>query len=189
MYLIAVEPLEIHDQSYIRIIPLQFIRELAVQLKAIKGSRWTKETGWYIPYSPDAWKMLQKIFGSEKIEIRSEKPSRGPKIQTETPSELSPNQQLAVLQLVEQLMLKRYSYLTVKAYRSCFTSFLSKYPDREPHQLEEKDIRQFMLNGIRNLHWSESYQNVYINAIKFYCEQVLGQPRKIYTHHEVVWEK
>lgn len=175
---ITIEPLKLPQLTAIKVIPQEFIPNLAILMKSIARSRWTRETGWYIPYSPDAWKSLQSIFGKANITINDT--LRRPKKSLCPLPQLDDKQQLAVLQLVEKLMIRRYSHQTVKSYRSCLTHYFLHFPGRAPESLTEEDIREFMLHGIRQLKWSESYQNSYINAIKYYYEGVLEQPRKIY---------
>jgi len=48
----------------------------------------------------------------------------------------------------------------------------------KPEDLSLEQVRQFLLNRIRQDKISESYQNQLINAAKFYFEQVLGRERK-----------
>lgn len=54
------------------------------------------------------------------------------------------------------------------------------YHGKTPEEITEEDIRTYMLDRISGDKISESYQNTIINAIKFYYEQVLKQPRKVY---------
>lgn len=85
----------------------------------------------------------------------------------------------ALIQLEEQLMLKRYSQHTIKSYRSHFATFLLRYNDTNPTELTEAHIRTYLMEIVARGR-SESHQNQVINAIKFYYEQVLRQERKTY---------
>ncbi|MBC8085540.1 MAG: phage integrase N-terminal SAM-like domain-containing protein, partial [Hymenobacter sp.] len=77
------------------------------------------------------------------------------------------------------IALKRYSPATLKSYRGAFQSFLVYHAPRLPLELCKQDVLNYLAwrvaAGI-----SEAYQNTLINAIKFYYEQVEGQPRQYY---------
>ncbi len=89
--------------------------------------------------------------------------------------------QLAVLErFMQMLLIKRYSTHTAKNYRSAFTAFLEAIAPRIPSELSKQDILDYMKQRIDQGTLSESYQNLIINAIKFYYEQVEGQPRTVY---------
>ena len=85
-----------------------------------------------------------------------------------------------VNRLEQQLRVQRYSWNTVKTYKNFFVQLLAFYPDRHPKALEKKDILRFLLTQSEQRHWSTSTQNQAVNAIKFYFEKVLGQPRTFY---------
>ena len=93
---------------------------------------------------------------------------------------LNQAQRKAVTELEEHLMLKRYSHSTLKTYRSQFCSFLLHFPDLEPAEIAEQQIREYLLYLVGERHVSESTQGQAINSIKFYYEKVLGQERKTY---------
>ncbi|MCB9282633.1 MAG: site-specific integrase [Lewinellaceae bacterium] len=82
--------------------------------------------------------------------------------------------------MIDLLMLKRYSYETVKSYTSHFRQFLRYLEGRPPQEVTKEGIHQYLLTRIRNKKISESTQNGIINAIKFYYEQVLGRERTYY---------
>jgi integrase/recombinase XerD len=84
------------------------------------------------------------------------------------------------LRLEQQLRLQRYSYNTVKAYKSFFIQFLAFYPDSDPKELKKADIMRFLLDSSEKKNWSDSTQNQAVNALKFYYEKVLGQERTFY---------
>ena len=178
---IAVEPLEYDEAAWIRIVPLGYINDLPALLRSVPGWRWKRPYGWHVPKTTAAWHALRQLFGQANIEIRTTPhvASTAPS-PTECPTTLTEAQEEAVLQMIETLMLKRYSPRTIASYRSFFTSFLLAHADQLPAGLNETDIKRYLLRQIEQRQWSESTQNSCINAIKFYYEQVLGQPRKVY---------
>ncbi len=81
----------------------------------------------------------------------------------------------------QMIGLKRYSLNTLRSYRSAFIVFLGWCGSRMPLDLSQQDILDYMTLRIAHGHISEAYQNLIINAIKFYFEKVENQPRTIYA--------
>lgn len=79
----------------------------------------------------------------------------------------------------ELLVRKRYSPATIKNYVSQFQAFVSFF-QRSLIDLTESDINQYLKFLIEKKKISASGQNMAINAIKFYFEQVHKQPGRKY---------
>lgn len=162
------------------------------KIKTIVGKKWHPESKfWTVPYTKDVLAKLQTLFGAEltltftpKTTIpdtyisppKKEKPKPKKKAKKKTPLK-HPE---ALVALEERLRLKRYSYATIKVYKSHFGSFLMQYNDVKPEEISEQQIIHYILQQIEERKISESTQNSIINAIKFYYESVLGNPRKVY---------
>ncbi|MDQ2770482.1 MAG: site-specific integrase [Bacteroidota bacterium] len=78
------------------------------------------------------------------------------------------------------IALKRYSPQTLKNYRGAFQLFLTHHSPRLPLELGKQDVLDYLAGRVA-AGISEAYQNLLINAIKFYYEQVEGQPRQYYA--------
>ncbi len=78
------------------------------------------------------------------------------------------------------IALKRYSPQTLKNYRAAFRLFLDAQAPRLPLDLTKQEILDYLAGRVA-AGISEAYQNLLINAIKFYYEQVEGQPRQYYN--------
>ena len=81
------------------------------------------------------------------------------------------------LELLEQ---KRYSPSTVKTYRAYFSDFMEYHKGRNIDRLKVADINRYILYLVNEKKISVSQQNMRINAIKFYYEQVKGGKRQYY---------
>ena len=81
---------------------------------------------------------------------------------------------------IQALKTKRYSENTIRTYRAMFIKFMAAFPGRELSAIGGEEVKQFLYRQIDELGISSSYQNQLINAIKFYYEQVLKQPRQVY---------
>ncbi|GAA4017281.1 hypothetical protein GCM10022408_33530 [Hymenobacter fastidiosus] len=77
------------------------------------------------------------------------------------------------------IALKRYSPATLKSYRAAFQQFLAHCAGRQPLELTKPELLDYLAGRVA-AGISEAYQNLLINAIKFYYEQVEGQPRQYY---------
>ena len=81
------------------------------------------------------------------------------------------------LDLLEQ---KRYSPSTIKTYRAYFSDFMEYHKGRNIDRLKVPDINKYILYLVNEKKISVSQQNMRINAIKFYYEQVKGGKRQYY---------
>lgn len=77
------------------------------------------------------------------------------------------------------LQLKRYSSNTRKSYINAFQNFLVFFSHKKIDDLKKNEIQEYLLSQLEN-GTSSSFQNLQINAIKFYYEKVLGRKREIY---------
>lgn len=88
--------------------------------------------------------------------------------------------QKALMDLEQKIVLKGYSPSTLKTYKNFFFKFLSYFNERNLYDVNKEEIEAFMYKMVVKEKLSETAQNQYINAIKFYYEHVLGQPREFY---------
>ena len=81
---------------------------------------------------------------------------------------------------IELLEQKRYSQSTIKTYRAYFSDFMEYHKGRNIDRLKVTDINKYILYLVNEKKISVSQQNMRINAIKFYYEQVKGGQRQYY---------
>ena len=93
------------------------------------------------------------------------------------------NSQQPLREYLDLLTRKRYSEHTIKTYGCYFKDFIRYFSDRDPKSITSTQIKQYLLDLIRERNISTSQQNQRINAIKFYYEKVLGR-RKTHYHIE-----
>ncbi|WP_338150235.1 tyrosine-type recombinase/integrase [Eudoraea chungangensis] len=89
-------------------------------------------------------------------------------------------EQLCPNEYLEKLELKKYAPNTARIYISCFEAFMRFYPNAILNELDENDIRKYLLFLVRK-ESSDSYINQAINSIKFYYEIVCGMPNRFYS--------
>ena len=75
---------------------------------------------------------------------------------------------MQMIHLEQVLMLKRYSWRTIKGYKSCFRQFLMFYNGTRPSQLTRRQMDEYIVWLIKEKRISESYQNQILSAIKMF---------------------
>lgn len=100
------------------------------------------------------------------------------------------DEQLIILRLMEQkLRLRGYSLSTLKTYLQQFKDFQKFYSGTSVVDLNEIEIRNYLLYLTERKKVSISYQNQAINAIKFFYEKIMLQERKVYYLERPMKEK
>jgi len=145
-------------------------------IKTFYGRFYHKEQKlWSIPNTPENIAKLTEAFKHRIEFVESSKIPRMPKI------EMNEQCKQILCETEQKLVLKAYSKSTVMSYLSELKHFL-KYFENYDHALVKKDeIESFLFFIINKYKISESRQNLMINSIKFYYEQVLKLPREYYS--------
>lgn len=185
---ITLKNLLIGGQRY---IGLQFKadRVLIALVEQLPEVSWSDEFGMYsLPNTKDnitllfahfkgvAWINGNYFFASKPLPGSTD--TEGFQRSAKTfPFECSPNFPQAYL---EKLELKKYAKNTARVYISCFQAFMRYYEGMPLEQIDENDIREYLLYLSRS-NSSISYINQAINSIKFYYEIVLGMPNRFYS--------
>jgi integrase/recombinase XerD len=168
---------DIHRHKSIVKASFAYFRELIALIKLQNGARWSQtHQSWYFSKKDFQLNTLyQALKGKVYLDYS--------KLNTNTPTAKNliskPPKNSVVLPRAynEQLILKRYSKNTIKTYSSCFHKFMGFFEKKSIDLLTKKDIKTFLLHLIQHEKVSTSTQNQYINAIKFYYEKVLKQPK------------
>lgn len=92
-------------------------------------------------------------------------------------SKIHPNNHEQIKRLVEHLQLKSYSTSTIRTYRNEFAQWLYRLNDELVENATPEQIRTYILFCINTLNLSDNQIHSRINALKFYYEQVLGNPK------------
>lgn len=168
---------DIHPHESIVKASFDYDRELITLIKSQKGARWSQTLqSWYFSKKDFQLNTLyQALKGKVYLDYS--------KFNTNTPTPKNliskpPKNTVALPKgYKEKLILKRYSQNTIKTYSSCFLKFMGFFQEKSIDLLTKKEIKTFLLHLIQHEKVSPSTQNQYINAIKFYYEKVLKQPK------------
>jgi len=174
-----------HRRKAVVRIDFDYDAELAARVRQLKGTRWSQTmNAWYMPkehfdlhlffeaFRGKAWvdyEGLKTTDAPAMPEARKAKAESHRKQQTDVPA--------GYRDMLEQ---KRYSMNTQKIYISYMRDFATMFRKYELREVTKDQINRYILWLIREKGISASQQNQRINAIKFYYEKVLGQPRQLY---------
>jgi site-specific recombinase XerD len=87
--------------------------------------------------------------------------------------------------MIEDLQLRRYAPSTCEQYVACAQSFVA-YHMRPPTQLDERDVRRFLLHLVLERRVGAATQKMHIAGIKFLYEHTLGRPEVVVA---IPWPK
>lgn len=158
-----------------------FNKALIQAIKQIPYSRWdAKNKWWTFPYSEQFMASLRSVCEANQLEvIVEEEPKTGVAAKKISPLDV-PNYRKAPESYIQKHIELRNSTHTIKNYVSAFEEFINYYSRYEIDQITEPQILAYLRYLIAERQLSVSYQNVAINAIKFYYEKVLKGQRKFY---------
>jgi site-specific recombinase XerD len=180
-------------------IGLQFDPSTAIHtlVQSLGEVRWSEAYGMhYVPKSDDALSKLFELFrgvawvncryflrnspvrkGAEEVDLTY--------LRDRPATEALPSVPPEYIRLLE---IKRYSTDTARSYTRQFSAFMAYFSGKDLADINEDDIRNY-LQHIVGQGKSISTQNVVINAIKFYYEQVLEMPQRFYVIERPFKEK
>jgi len=145
------------------------------RIKAIPGRFYhPQQKLWSLVNTKENLILLKQLFGDSYEEQNPVKTSTIPKI------ELSESMKNELGRVQEKIILKGYSHNTWKSYRGALTYFFKYFESRKLLDVTKSEIESYVAKWIVKYKISETKQNTIINAIKFYYEQVLEQPRAFY---------
>jgi integrase/recombinase XerD len=139
-----------------------------------------------LPWSKITTDSLSDYFASKKIEvrvlrqklteeIRSERRTAGDEVR----SRVLPNTSLDGIELLKRhLEESRYSSRTIESYLTGLEMFFKYYNHKNPDEISQKEVSDFINDFIVKKGFSSSYQNQVISAIKMFYE-ISGRGRII----------
>jgi site-specific recombinase XerD len=158
-----------------------FNKALIQAIKEIPYHRWdAKNKWWTIPYSEVIMERMKTACEAHQLKlIVEEEPKTGVAAKKISPFDV-PNYRKVPESYIQKHIELRNSPHTIKNYVSAFEEFINYFPQMEIEQINEAQIMEYLRYLVSERQVSVSYQNVAINAIKFYYEQVLRGRRKFY---------
>jgi len=167
-------------QGRVKIISA-FNKELIAAIKEMPYNRWdAKNKWWTIPFSEIFIQRLTEVCEGQRLKVISEAESAGEEgVKRISPLDI-PNYRRAPESYKNKHIELRNSPNTIKNYISAFEEFINYFYRFDIDSITEPQILEFLRYLITERRVSISYQNISINAIKFYYEKVLKGQRKFY---------
>lgn len=78
----------------------------------------------------------------------------------------------SIEQFTDWLKARRFSPNTIKVYSETVLIFLKFHSDKQPHEIDNRDIERFNKEYILARNLSSSFQNQFVNAVKLYFQVV-----------------
>jgi integrase/recombinase XerD len=170
-----------------RVLCLHFDRDLEIEkmVKMLPACRWSQTMKcWYLPNTtPNFRLVLEKLRLVAYVDF-SEVVKKTEAIQKErTPSPTSARKATPMAQLSEPvqqevekfskwLKSKRYSTNTIKTYTEAVKTFVRFFKDKTIAQINNEDLVAFNNEYILANHYSSSFQNQVVNAVKLFFKVV-----------------
>ncbi len=156
-------------------------------VKNMHGRRWNPERlSWEAPLTKISVRFIEKYLKDatrwtfepgDDLPDRIEMPKKNP---TEEKQRFEPAKyEDAVTALEEVLLLKRYSWRTVKSYKNSFRQFIRFFDSIQPKEISRSQIDEYILHLIKTKNITESHQNLILSAIKMYFAEVISQGEKV----------
>lgn len=164
-------------------------KSLTVAIKKMPFWSWdAKNKWWTIPFSDKLMAQLQEVTRSEGLTLRYEEEKADNK-QPRKSTVGSVGHRPCPERYAQKLIELRYSPKTIRTYSSLLEELINYYPTCEIDRIDESMIIAFCRYLVTDRKVSASYQNLAINAIKFYYERVLGGQRRFYALERPLKEK
>jgi len=145
------------------------------KIKTIKGRRWHPDSKyWSFPNTNGTLEKILKIFEGEKIHldiILQSKFLKKPESHCE-PRARRGAKQSHFEDLRRELLSRKYSYKTVKAYTYYNIDFLN-FTGKKTTDINDNDIKDYLLHLAEEKQFATSTLNQAINALKFYYGTML----------------
>ncbi|MFN8296292.1 MAG: tyrosine-type recombinase/integrase [Chitinophagales bacterium] len=154
---------DVHENKNVILIKFPYNKDLIERVKKLVGVKWS--------HSKKAWYVLDTQAYREKFDLE-DKP-----IGKNAITKIHDINKTAYQKYIELLYLLGYSKTTIKTYSVEFAQLLYLLKEKDVSLLSTEQIKSYLLYCLQVLKLSENQVHSRINAIKFYFERVLKQPK------------
>ncbi len=157
------------------VVSFSYNPRFVAKVKTIEGRSWHPDKKhWTFPYSENILKKILSAFNGEDVLLDSTlQSSFSQKTDTQPP-----NQSQITEEVMKELKLRGYSQKTRKAYLHHIERYIS-YFVKDPKELDERHIREYMLHLINKGKVSRAYHDQAVSALKFLYDHVLNMPKTV----------
>jgi integrase/recombinase XerD len=150
---------------------------LIALVKTMADARWSNtHKAWYISYDEGAVDLIQNILEPAGISLvqtnspeeRTEPVAKPPKNSIIALPPLTPEQEQLIKQFIYWMRSRRYGESTINTYANALKVFLRYYTHKPVSEISNEDLIVFNNDYILAGHFSASYQNQLVNAVKLF---------------------
>lgn len=150
-----------------------YSKNIVEKIKKVQGRKWIPEKKcWSIPDTTESIKKLLTLFCGDEIKADSRLESTILNLSKASEVPQIRGLKEAVEKMDNELKLGGYSRQSRKAYLNHMKRFVH-YFQRDPIELDEKQIKRYLLVLLDKEEYSHSYVNQAISSIKFFIQRVL----------------
>ena len=167
-------------------VPESMLADYLPVIKNIHGRRWNPEYKvWEAPLTKVTVRFVEKFLpglAHWTFQVEGDIPERidiSRPAKKNRPAFTPARYEEEVTRLEGVLLLKRYSWRTIKTYLSCFRRFICHYNDTKPGNITRTQIDAYIVHLVKTRNISESHQNQILSAIKMYYCEIAGQEEKV----------
>lgn len=151
------------------LLSFDYNKEYVKRVKKIPGRVWDpKNKHWIVPNNEKTIKAIATLFDKSLISDHT-----GLMVEEEN-NRSNPWEPIILYKTRNQLRLKGYSTKTIKSYLGHVRRFMNYY-DNDPTELNQEEIKKYLLNLLENQESSHSYVNQAVSAVKFLYGEVLDK--------------
>lgn len=77
--------------------------------------------------------------------------------------------------VVQELTTCKYSWRTIKSYRSHLALFFAFFAKKNPKNIQDEEVGIYLFQQVRDRHWAEATQQQALNAVLFYFSHFLDR--------------
>ena len=156
------EPITHNGQARIA-LHFEYSKTANERVRKLTGVKWSNTLKvWHVPDNSqhrEKFGLEEKVIGKEAI------------------LKISEINKLNFQKYIDLLYLKGYSVNTIRTYSTEFAQLLYILKDKNVNELTTEHLKSYLLYCLQTLKLSENQVHSRINALKFYFENVLKQPK------------
>jgi len=150
-------------------------------VKKIADAKWSQTNKcWYISYYAEALQLIKNTFDAKGITIKLlnkyEDVIKPSQVKIKKPSDALPDLNIEQKEKIYQfnycLQSKRYSGSTIGTYMDSIQTFLRYFSTKNLSEITNEDLIIFNNEYILANHYSASYQNQIVNAVKLFFRTI-----------------
>lgn len=172
-------------KAYIHVPPSMLAAYLPI-VKNMHGRKWVPEHKvWEVPLTKVTLRFIEKYL-PDVVDWTFDPPAELPeRLEVVRPQPRPRSFRLSkfeteITALEQALLLKRYSWRTIKNYKSCFRKFLLHHEPLHPREITRSQMEAYLVKLIKERNISESHHKQIVAALGTYYREIARQETKVF---------